>query len=150
MTPDAADAAFDAAELASRGQDGARLLIIDAQGQIVYATQDALELFGAKDRSDLQDRLLAGEGPTARRLSHLTTSLPIGEAPRLERLRYFSKRRPASVNLRCARIKVPDGAAYLVIWAPPAGAGRDERRPIDLAGTDAQAAPTRPVLRPSP
>ena len=139
MTPDAANAAFDEAELASSGQDGARLLIIDAQGRIVYATQDALELFGAKDRSDLQDRLLAGEGPTARRLSHLTTSLPIGEAPRLERLRYFSKRRPASVNLRCARIQVPDGAAYLVIWAPPAGAGRDEGRPIDLAGTAAQA-----------
>jgi PAS domain S-box-containing protein len=150
MTPDAANAAFDAAELASSGQDGARLLIIDAQGRIVYATQDARELFGAKDRSDLQDRLLAGEGPTARRLSHLTTSLPIGEAPRLERLRYFSKRRPASVNLRCARIQVPDGAAYLVIWAPPAGAGRDATRPIDLAGTAAQAADALGADAPGP
>ena len=150
MTPDAANVVFDAAELAPRGQDGARLLIIDAQGRIVYATQDALELFGAKDRSDLQDRLLAGEGPTARRLSHLTTSLPIGEAPRLERLRYFSKRRPASVNLRCARIQVPDGAAYLVIRTPPAGAVRDERRPIDLAGTDAQAADALGADAPSP
>src|SRR5271165_6129283 len=125
MTPDAADAVFKSAEL-PRGQGDARLLIIDAQAQIVYATEDALELFGTKDRSDLQDRLLAGEGPTARRLSHLTKSLPIGEAPRLERLRFFSKRRPASVNLRCARIQVPDGGAYLVIWAPPASAPRDE------------------------
>ena len=150
MTPDAANAVFDAAELAPRGQGGPRLLIIDAQARIVYATQDALEFFGAKDRSDLQDRLLAGEGPTARRLSHLTTSLPIGEAPRLERLRYFSKRRPASVNLRCARIQVPDGPAYLVIWAPPAGPGRDERRPIDLAGTAAQAADELGADAPSP
>ena len=90
MTPDAANTVFAAAEFTPRGQDDARLLIIDAQARIVYATQDALELFGAKDRSDLQDRLLAGEGPTARRLRHLTTSLPIGEAPRLERLRFFS------------------------------------------------------------
>jgi PAS domain S-box-containing protein len=155
MTPNAADAVFDAAELAPRGRGDARLLIIDAQARIVYATQDALELFGAKDRSDLQDRLLAGEGPTARRLSHLTTTLPIGEAPRLERLRYFSKRRPVSVNLRCARIQVRDRVAYLAIWAPSGSAGRDEMRPIDLAGTDARASDAlgadapRPSTKPS-
>jgi len=149
MTPDAADAVFDAAEFTPRGQGDARLLIVDAQARIVYATQDALKLFGAKDRSDLQDRLLAGEGPTARRLSHMTTSLPIGEAPRLERLRYFSKHRPASVNLRCARIQVPDGTAYLVIWAS-ASRGGDEMRPIDPAGRNGRAADALGADAPSP
>ncbi|MBV8107601.1 MAG: PAS domain-containing protein, partial [Hyphomicrobiales bacterium] len=139
MTADAAYAIFDAAELTPPGPGDARLLIIDARARIVYATQEALELFGAKDRSDLQDRLLAGEGPTPRRLSRLATSLPIGEAARLERLRYFSKRQPASVNLRCARIQVRDGGAYLVIWAPSASAGRNEMSRIDFADTDARA-----------
>ncbi len=139
MTPDAANAVFDASELAPRGQNGTRLLIIDAQARIAYATQNALELFGAKHRSDLQDRLLASEGPTARRLRHLATSLPIGEAPRLERLRFSPERRPVSLNLRCARVGTPDGAAYLVIWAPAASAGREEMGPIDLAGSDARA-----------
>jgi PAS domain S-box-containing protein len=151
MTPDAANTVFAAAELTPRGQEDARLLIIDAHARIIYATEDALELFGAKDRSDLQDRLLAGGGPTARRLRHLTTSLPIGEAPRLERLRFFSMRRPASVNLRCARIQLRDGSAYLVILAPSASAGRDEMSPIDLAGADARAADVpSPSIKPPP
>jgi PAS domain S-box-containing protein len=150
MTPDAANTVFAAAELTVRGQDDARLLIIDADARIIYATEDALELFGAKDRSDLRYRLLAGEGPTARRLRHLTTSLPIGEAPRLERLRFFSMRRPASVNLRCARIQLRDGGAYLVILAPSASAGRDEMSPIDLAGADARAADAPDADAPGP
>ncbi len=145
MTSDAADAVFGVAV-----EVDARLLIIDTQAQIVYATPDALELFGAKDRSDLQARLLSGEGPTARRLRHLTASLPIGERPRLERVRFFPQGRAASFNLRCARVAAPDGAAYLVLWAPGAGAGRDQIRPgvgegAEAIGVDAPA----PSIKPS-
>ena len=135
MTSDAADAVFGVAV-----EVEARLLIIDTQAQIVYATPDALELFGAKDRSDLQARLLSGEGPTARRLRHLTASLPIGERPRLERVRFFPQGRAASFNLRCARVGAPDGAAYLVLWAPGAGAGRGQIRPGVGEGADAGSA----------
>ena len=135
MTSDAADAVFGVAV-----EVEARLLIIDTQAQIVYATPDALELFGAKDRSDLQARLLSGEGPTARRLRHLTASLPIGERPRLERVRFFPQGRAASFNLRCARVGAPDGAAYLVLWAPGAGAGRGQIRPGIGEGADAGSA----------
>jgi PAS domain S-box-containing protein len=135
MTSDAANAVFG-----GEGEVGAPLLIVDTQAQIVHATPDALELFGAKDRSDLQARLLAGEGPTARRLRHLTASLPIGEAPRLERMRFFPDRRAASLNLRYARVGAPDGAAYLVLWAPGAGAARDQNRPALGEGADAGSA----------
>src|SRR5271166_4286604 len=117
LTPDGADALFEAAEPTAQQLNGAaRLLIIDDKARIVHATSDALALFGVKDLGDLQARLLAGDGPTARRLRHLAATLPIGAAPRLERMRFSLGRRSTSLNLRCARVAAPDGPAFLALW----------------------------------
>ncbi len=134
LTPGVARALFDAWQPGTDRREGdMRLLIINAKGQIAFATPEALELFGARDRSDLQNRLLAGEGPTARRLRHLTGTLPIGEAPRLERMRFVLEGRSTGVNLRCARVGAADGRAFLALWAPAASAPRDETPPAGAA-----------------
>ena len=134
LTPGVARALFDAWQPGTDRREGdVRLLVINAKGQIAFATPEALELFGARDRSDLQNRLLAGEGPTARRLRHLTETLPIGEAPRLERMRFVLQGRSTGVNLRCARVGAADGRAFLALWAPAASALRDETPPAGAA-----------------
>jgi PAS domain S-box-containing protein len=134
LTPGVARALFDAAQPGTdqRGGD-APLLIINARGRIVFATREALEFFGARDRSDLQNRLLAGQGPTARRLRHLTGTLPIGEAPRLERMFFVLEGRSTGVNLRCARVGAANGPAFLALWAPAASAPLDEIPPAGAA-----------------
>jgi PAS domain S-box-containing protein len=118
-----------------RGGD-APLLLMNAKGRIAFATPEALELFGARDCSDLQNRLLAGEGPTARRLRHLAGTLPIGEAPRLERMRFVLEGRSTGVNLRCARVGATDGPAFLALWAPAASAPRGETPPAGATPDD--------------
>jgi PAS domain S-box-containing protein len=133
LTPGAASALFDAVQPGSDRRGGHALLIINAKAQIAFSTPEALELFGARDRSDLQSRLLAGEGPTARRLRHLAVTLPIGEAPRLERMRFVLEGRSTGRNLRCARVEAADGPAFLVLWAPAASAPRDEPPPAGAA-----------------
>ena len=85
-----------------------------------------LAMFGAKDCEALEARLVRGEGPTARRLRHLAATLPIGEAPRLEQMRLVVDRRPAGVNLRCARISGPEGAPWLLLSVPALGGASDE------------------------
>ena len=70
---------------------GARIAILCPDAQVVYASSLALALFGAKDIGELESRMLLGEGPSARRLRHLAATLPVGEAMRLERLRFFRR-----------------------------------------------------------
>jgi PAS domain S-box-containing protein len=140
LTPGVASALFETGQPGTdrRGGD-APLLIMNARGRIAFATPEALELFGARDRSDLQNRLLAGEGPTARRLRHLTGALPIGEAPRLERMRFVLEGRSTGVNLRCARVGAANGPAFLVLWAPAASALDDKTAPADAAPENPQS-----------
>ena len=81
-----------------------------------------LALFGVNDFDALEARLMRGEGPSARRLRHLAATLPVGEPPRLERMRFVVERRRISVNLRCARVPAPGGATWLLASVPALGA----------------------------
>ncbi len=47
----------------------------------------------------------------------MAATLPVGEAPRLERVRTLAGRRPLSLNLRCARVDGPEGPPLLLLWA---------------------------------
>ena len=102
--------------------DNARLAIQFPPGLVVSASPAMLALFDAKDCEALETRLARGEGPSARRLRYLASTLPIG-APRLEQMRLtIDQRRPAGVNLRFIRIVAPGGASWLLASAPALGA----------------------------
>ncbi len=106
--------------------DNARLAILFPPGLVVSASPAMLALFDARDREALETRLARGEGPSARRLRHLASTLPIGE-PRLEQMRLtVDQRRPAGVNLRFIRIAAPGGASWLLASAPALGAANGE------------------------
>ena len=148
LTPEATSALFDAA--AQSAGAGSPIAIIDAAGQAVGVTPFGLSLVGASDRADFQRRLLSGDGPGARRLRRLAATLPIAEAPRLERVRRFEGTRPASVNVRCLRIAAPDGEAFLFLTAddadldrPSATAAKETREPTPAAMVPQVEAPRR-------
>ena len=102
--------------------DNARLAILFPPGLIASASPAMLALFDAKDCEALETRLARGEGPSARRLRHLASTLPIGE-PRLEQMRLtIDQRRAAGVNLRFIRIAALGGASWLLASAPALGA----------------------------
>ena len=106
--------------------DNARLAILFPPGLVVSASPAMLALFDARDREALETRLARGEGPSARRLRYLASTLPIGE-PRLEQMRLtVDQRRPAGVNLRFIRIAAPGGASWLLASAPALGAANGE------------------------
>ena len=88
-----------------------------------------LALFAVKDMNALEARLLRGEGPSARRLRHLAATLSVGEPPRLEGMRFDVGQRPISVNLRCARVRAPGGATWLLVSIPALGAASAEPPP---------------------
>ena len=73
--------------------DNARLAIVCPPARIVDASPAMLALFGVNDTEALEARLSRGEGPSARRLRHLAATLPIGEPPRLEGMRFVVERR---------------------------------------------------------
>ena len=106
-------------------RDKARLAILFPPGFLVSASPAMLALFGAKDCEALEARLVAGDGPSARRLRRLAATLPLGEPPRLEQMRFVVDRRLASVNLRCGRIAGPGGAAWLLVSIPALGVASD-------------------------
>ena len=88
--------------------------------QAVGVTPFGLALVGAEDRADFQRRLLSGDGPGARQLRHLASTLTIAGAPRLERIRRLTASRAASLNVRCFRIAAADGAVFLILTADDA------------------------------
>jgi PAS domain S-box-containing protein len=133
LTAGEARALFDSARRGEPGADeGCELAIIGENAEILWATPAALQLFGARGRSDLQRVLAASESPNARRLRHLGATLPIGGRARLERLRFAFARRSASVNLLCVRVSVPGGGTVLALSTP-----ESDNREV-LAGADAQ------------
>ena len=92
-----------------------QLAIVGNNGEILYATPAAMRLFEAKSLGDLQRALFAGDGPNARRLRHLASTLPIGGPPRLERMRFSDGRRSTSINLLCARVSARNGGTALAL-----------------------------------
>jgi PAS domain S-box-containing protein len=136
-------AAFDPSAAPQEwSNDKARLAILSPPGLVISTSPAMLALFKANDGQALEARLLRGEGPSARRLRHLAETLPIGE-PRLEQLRIVVDRRPIGVNLRCVRIRAPDGASWLLASVPALGvesaaprAGREEPQPAQMPAPD--------------
>jgi PAS domain S-box-containing protein len=109
--------------------ENARLAIVSPPGRIVEASPAMLALFGVNDTDGLEARLMRGDGPSARRLRHLAATLPVGEPPRLEGMRFVVERRPMKVNLRCARVPAPGGATWLLASIPALGAASAGRLP---------------------
>ena len=110
--------------------DKARLAIMFPPARIVDASPAMLALFRVDDADALEARLLRGEGPSARRLRHLASTLPVGQPPRLEGMRFVVGRRSMNVNLRCARVPAPGGATWLLASIPALGAASAERPPL--------------------
>ena len=139
-------------------KDKARLAILSPPGLLVSASPAMLALFGAKDREALEARLVQGDGPSARRLRRLAATLAFDEAPRLEQMRLLIDRRPASVNLHCARMAGPAGANWLLVTAPALGAASDEPlapakereapQPKDISAPDLGEKPAPQVASP--
>jgi PAS domain S-box-containing protein len=126
LSRERAGAAFDRQDAPEEWlKDKARLAILFPQGFLVSGSAAVLALFGAKDREALEARLAQGDGPSARRLRRLAATLPFGEAPRLEQMRFVIDRRMASVNLHCARIAGPGGASWLLVSVPALGVASD-------------------------
>jgi PAS domain S-box-containing protein len=118
-------------------KDKARLAILSPPGFLASASPAMLALFGAKDREALEAWLVHGDGPSARRLRRLAATLPFGEAPTLEQMRFVVDRRLASVNVHCARIAGPGGASWLLLSVPAQGVASD----VPLALAKAREAP---------
>jgi PAS domain S-box-containing protein len=133
--------------------DHARLAIAGSPARIIDASPAMLALFGVDDFEALEARLLRGEGPSARRLRHLAATLPVGDPPRLEGMRFVVDRRPISVNLRCVRIVAPGGATWLLASIPALGAASVEPpRPADDRDATPPDEPAAPDIlgRPPP
>ena len=139
LAAEEARALFASARSAEGGPEGhLDLAILGANGEILYATPAAMRLFETRTSGELGRLLSAGDSPSARRLRHLAATLPIGEGPRLERMRFTIGRRPTGVNLLCARVAAPGGGTALTLSTSDAYGGTAG------AGPEAQPAPSEP------
>jgi PAS domain S-box-containing protein len=131
VQPHGKAATFDA-RLAPHDWVGAnaRLAMLFPPGRIATASAGMLALFAVSDTDALETRLLRGEGPSARRLRHLAATLPVGEPPRLEGMRFIVGRRTVNVNLRCIRVPAPGGATWLLASIPALGAASADPPPL--------------------
>ena len=126
-------------ELALGGQ--AVPLLAVAGTRVVLASRMMLALFGADDLAGLGARL-ARSDPGARRLLQLALDMPVGGAPRLERLRFFFGPSAEPLTFLCRT--VVRGGERLLVAAVLTG-----RSPV-AAGTtpasiDSEPAPPPPV-----
>ena len=71
--------------------------------RILHASAQALALFQSRDEAALEERLLKGSEPGARRLAELASNLPPGP-PRLERLRFYVGGASEAITFQCKRL----------------------------------------------
>ena len=107
--------------------------------KVVWATPQALALFGAQTLAELSARLFAGGAQGAARLAGLAVSLPPGGKPRLERLRFPVG--PLALPLTCLvkRYSAPGGGALFaaaVLGHKPDVPGCAPATPMDCAVVD--------------
>jgi PAS domain S-box-containing protein len=115
--------AEEAAALFARSPFASAAALVVAGGappRAVFATPGLLALFGASDLDALDAVMFGAESPGARRVRQLAQSLPIGAAPRLERLRFYRAGHPIPIGLVCARVVSAEGREYFVAGSPEA------------------------------
>ena len=83
--------------------------------KVVWATPQALDLFGAVSLTQLSLRIFAGGSQGSARLAALAVSLPLNDKPRLERLRFALG--PVTGLLTCLvrRYHAPGGGALFAV-----------------------------------
>ena len=123
--------------------------------RLVYASPAALTMFGAQNPEALNSALHDAASPGARRLGQLAHRLSVGDAPRLEQLRFFRGRLPFAFGLICARIAGNDGATYLIAVSPTHASGNaPEPEPMpevaDASEDESPAAPFQALPIDSP
>src|SRR5450432_2120094 len=125
-----AENAMDVADVLARSPfaralDSAPVLVLAREPvRATFANAAALALFRANGLTQLNEMIIAGSSPGARRLRRLASALTAGAAPKLEILRFFVGRLPLSLALLCATVANASGDLFLVV-APPAAAERN-------------------------
>ena len=106
--------------LSLRGKGASPLLAVatgDGEVRLVAASRAFFSLFRVTTNADLSDRLLGGHDPGAKRLSALSRSMPIGGAPRLERLRFFIGPGSEIITFLCRRMSASNGQPTFIAAA---------------------------------
>ena len=102
--------------------EGAPLMIVAGEPpHLRFASPAALALIGARSLEALEAALLSAESPGARRIRRLAVILPLGGAPRIERLRFYVNGAALPLGLVAAKTAGADGAPWLVISTPAVG-----------------------------
>ena len=124
--------------------------------RLLHASAQALALFQAGDISGLEERLLNGSEPGARRLAELAVSLQPGP-PRLERLRFYVGGASEAITFLCKRMagEIPMfvagaiGVRQSLLGSAPAqkaaGAGADASLDPGAVQSSAPEQPARPA-----
>jgi len=89
--------------------------------QILWANAVGAAMFGADDATACTQRRFELRDGAAAEIIRLAATLPVGEEPRLERLRGFGAGRDGALACACARLSFDDGNAVLVAATEPAG-----------------------------
>ena len=118
LTRDDIESFLDALSL--RGKGATPLLAVatgDGGLRLVAASRAMFSLFRVDDGAGLSDRLIGGGDPGSRRLSTLFETMPLGGAPRLERLRFFIGPGSEVVTFLCRRIADASGRPIFIAAA---------------------------------
>ena len=105
------------------------------QARLVMASRSLFRMFGVDSSEALSRRLLAGRDPGARRLADLFRSLPLGGAPRLERLRFLIGPGSEALTFLCRRMRMETGVP--VFLAAALGVRPGLMTPASIAPTQA-------------
>ena len=94
----------------------------DGATEILWANPTGAAIFDAATPAAIAGRRFLAGNPAAQQIARLSAALPLGGAPRLERLRGFGAGVGRMLVCSCARIALPDGhSAILVAAGAPAG-----------------------------